>query len=243
MRTVLIILLALSTLPASAELDRLLSYQLMGDGGAYVSSGFHDWRTVSKYRSRPGLHAGYDIAMLAGSPVRAAWPGTVVALTPWYGSEWGVTVRDNQGYEATYGHISPTVSVGEVVQPGSILGTVVVDHVDVKVRNNKGVHVDFATLEFDIQNPTPQKFRPDQEDFERRRKSLEIELSEITKAYSLGLVPKKKVEQLTQELKALLPEGESVASDVKSAEQTRLDQEVTRPVTESLLNATHAPDF
>jgi len=145
-RLLLLALLHVMSHSASAELNRLLEFQRLGDSGAYISSGFHDWRTVSKYRRQPGLHAGYDIAMLANSPVRAAWSGTVIRIAPWYGSEYGVTVRDPSGYEATYGHISPSVRAGQSVRAGDILGRVVVDHVDVKICNQKGAFVDFATL-------------------------------------------------------------------------------------------------
>ena len=133
-----------TTISARADLSELLQWQLRGDSGAYVSSGFHDWRSVSKYRSRPGLHAGYDIAMLAGSAVRTPWAGRVVAITPWYGSELGVTVRLENGWEATFGHITSSVSVGQQVTRGDLIGRVVVDHLDVKVRDSSGSYVDFA---------------------------------------------------------------------------------------------------
>lgn len=130
--------------PARADLQELLRWQKLGDSGAFVSSGFHDWRGISIYRRRPGLHAGYDIAMLAGSPVRTPWPGTVVAVTPWYGSELGITVRLENGWEATFGHITCAVRVGQQVRAGEMLGRVVVDHVDVKIRARSGAFVDFA---------------------------------------------------------------------------------------------------
>lgn len=143
MRWLAVLWLAL-TLAARADLGTLLEWQRLGDSGAYVSSGFQDWRTVSKYRRHPGLHNGYDIAMRAGTPVRAAWPGVVVAVTPWYGSEFGVTVRSADGTETTYGHIAPWVAVGRRVEAGTILGSVVVDHVDVKMKDAGGTFVDFA---------------------------------------------------------------------------------------------------
>lgn len=139
---------------AGADLQRLLTWQRKGDSGAYVSSGFYDYRSPSKYRRAAGLHAGYDIAMLAGTPVRAAWAGKVVAVVPWYGAEYGVTVRDGQGYEATYGHISPGVAVGDRVRVGDVVGTVVVDHVDVKMRDPHGRHLDFKAVTLASTLPT-----------------------------------------------------------------------------------------
>lgn len=129
-----------------ADLDYLLQLQRQGDPGAYVSSGFDDWRTVSKYRRQAGLHFGYDIAMLAGSPVRAAWPGVVVDVVPWYGQEYGVRVRSPEGFEVTYGHLRPSLRVGQPVAEGEVVGTVVVDHVDVKMLGSDGLYVDFARL-------------------------------------------------------------------------------------------------
>jgi hypothetical protein len=129
---------------AWADLGALLAWQRRGDSGAFVSSGFHDWRGVSKYRSRPGLHAGYDIAMLPGSAVRTPWAGTVVSIAPWYGYEVGVTLRLDSGWEATFGHITSSVHVGQQVRAGDTVGRVVVDHVDVKVRDHRGGYVDFA---------------------------------------------------------------------------------------------------
>jgi len=112
--------------------------------GAVQTSGFYDWRTVSRYRRNPGLHLGYDIAMPAGTPVRAGWPGAVVSVAPWTEGEWGLTVRSASGTEVTYGHIRPSLSVGDPVQVGTIVGTIAIDHVDVKMRDLAGNYVDFG---------------------------------------------------------------------------------------------------
>jgi Peptidase family M23 len=189
---------------ASAQLDRLLQFQKVGDPGAFVSSGFHDWRTVSKYRRSPGLHFGYDIAMLARSPVRAAWPGEVVAITPWYGSEYGVTVRDGQGYEATYGHISPSVVLGQEVRVGDILGRVVVDHVDVKMRNSLGIFVDFAALSWKAA-PLPLTI-PDVPSLQKERERWDALLTLYNhkmRGFQHGLVAEKEWRDLEPELAAL----------------------------------------
>ncbi len=136
--------MVLMVLPAAADLERLVEFQRRGDAGCFVSSGFHEWRTISRYRSRAGLHNGYDIAMLAGSPARSAWGGEVVAVTFWWGEEYGVTVRHPDGFEVTYGHLLPALSEGDLVEPDTILGWVAIDHVDVKMRAPDGRYVDFG---------------------------------------------------------------------------------------------------
>jgi hypothetical protein len=111
-----------------------------------VVSGFNDWRTVSVYRRHAGLHLGYDIVLPYGSRVPAAWPGKVVAITPWGGSQYGITVLADSGYEATYGHLSPLVRVGQRVAAGDFVGLTIIDHVDVKMRDSAGAYVDFGSL-------------------------------------------------------------------------------------------------
>lgn len=114
---------------------------------ATVTSGFADARGVSRYRKSPGLHLGYDVAMPAGTPVRCAWPGTVVRVTPWSETEWGITVRHEDGSEATYGHLStPATSIGDRVPIDRVLGLVAIDHVDVKMRDADGRPLDFGAV-------------------------------------------------------------------------------------------------
>ncbi len=111
---------------------------------AYVSATFYDWRTTSVYRSHAGLHLGYDIAMPYGTPFAAGWSGTVVSIANWYGPQYGITVQMNNGWTVTYGHVSPRVSVGQTVQPGDVLGTIALDHVDIKMRDAAGNYVPFG---------------------------------------------------------------------------------------------------
>ncbi len=127
-----------------ADVTGLVALQRSLSPGAVLTGGFYDWRTVSRYRSQPGLHLGFDIAMPAGSPVRAGWPGTVVSVAPWAEGEWGLTVRSASGTEVTYGHIRPGLSVGDPVQVGTVVGSVSIDHVDVKMRDPAGNYVDFG---------------------------------------------------------------------------------------------------
>lgn len=109
-----------------------------------VTGRFYDWRGLSMYRSHAGLHLGYDIAMNAGRGVPAGWAGRVVDIIPWTDSEWGIQVEVNGGYRVTYGHLAPTVHVGDVIRPGVIVGTVMHDHVDIKVKDASGGYVDWG---------------------------------------------------------------------------------------------------
>jgi len=126
------------------DLGGLVALQQRHFPQAWVSSGFYDWRTTSQYRSVAGLHLGYDIAMPAGTSVAAGWSGVVTGIAPWTGSEWGVTVESADGSRTTYGHISPSVHVGARIQAGDVVGTVVHDHVDVKMRDAAGNYLDFG---------------------------------------------------------------------------------------------------
>ena len=112
--------------------------------GAVVTSGFYDWRTTSRYRGHAGLHLGYDVAMPYGCPFSAGWSGTVTAITPWSGEEYGITVVNPDGSSVTYGHVAARVTIGQQVMAGDILGTIAYNHVDVKMRDASGNYVDFG---------------------------------------------------------------------------------------------------
>ena len=75
-----------------------------------------DWRT----------HAGIDIAAPLGSPVNAAHAGSVVqsAQDDLYGTV--VTVDHGDGMASVYANLAeePAVSVGDWVEPGSVIGAV-----------------------------------------------------------------------------------------------------------------------
>ena len=133
----------------------LLTVQRARYPDAVVTSGFYDWRTVSQYRSRAGLHLGYDIAMPAGSPAVTGWGGTVVSVAQWTGAEHGVTILHPSGYETTYGHLRPSVEVGQQVRMGEVVGYVARDHVDVKMRGPDGLYFDFGNGTPGIAGPLP----------------------------------------------------------------------------------------
>ena len=135
--------------PAGAEpvrplgLSEMMGIMKQACPSAVVSGRFHDWRAVSVYRRNPGLHNGYDIAMPAGTRVPAAWAGRVVAVVPWYGPQHGITVQSGD-ITVTYGHLCPLVRAGDTVHAGQVLGTIAIDHVDVKMRTLAGTFVDFG---------------------------------------------------------------------------------------------------
>lgn len=144
-RLLLILLTMCSLAAAETRLDQLLRWQRQAYAGAVVTSGFYETRGLSRYRSRPGLHAGYDIAMPAGSGARAAWPATVRSLIPWAEGEWGVEVAHEDGTTATYGHILPRVEVGQKLEPGQVVGLIARDHLDVKMRDLQGSLFDYGS--------------------------------------------------------------------------------------------------
>ena len=236
------LLILLLFMSAEAELDNLLRWQREGDSRAYVSSGFHDWRGVSRYRRNPGIHAGYDIAMWAGSVVRTPWRGRVVAVTPWYGSEVGVTVRLDNGWEATFGHIHPCVRVGQQVEPGQALGKVAVDHVDVKMRNASGDPVDFATVAFApvLPRPTTLTTRDDSRAFDRYKELLTL-IALTEHKVALGLTASGALETQRSELRALEPlaRRHAASSEIPLPSQPltlpAIPQKSSRPVTDTLL--------
>jgi len=114
------------------------------DRYAVISGNFWDWRDISMYRSIAGYHFGYDIAMPRGTPVPAGWEGRVIGICSWADGEWGISVLTRGGYTITYGHLVPRVASGKTVSAGEIVGTVAVNHVDVKVRDQNGNFVDFG---------------------------------------------------------------------------------------------------
>ena len=148
------------------DLETILMLQRVVFPSATISGSFYEWRDVSKYRSVAGMHLGYDIAMPAGTPAVAGWPGQVTRVQPWYGIEHGVTVLSPSGYEATYGHISPRVKVGDVLNAGDTVGLVAVDHVDVKMRGPDGLFFDFGHATPPVAGllPMPLPLRPTRAD-------------------------------------------------------------------------------
>ncbi len=127
-----------------SDLQSYLHLLCKVDPYALVTGWFWDWRGISRYRSTPGYHFGYDIAMPAGTQVPAGWSGQVTSIVSWASGEWGISTVTRDGYTITYGHLSPRVSEGSFINAGDIVGTVAIDHVDVKIRDPQAGFVDFG---------------------------------------------------------------------------------------------------
>ena len=212
---------------------------------ASITSGFYDWRGLSRYRSNPGLHLGYDLAMPAGSPVRVGWPGTVVSVAPWTDGEWGLTVLSPSGVEVTYGHLVPRASVGEVLAAGDVVGTIALDHVDVKMRDRSGNYVDFGggaapSTPFDRLPMTSQQTRMVAWLVARNAlETSEFELAGRKREKALGSIERRRLEARVAELKAQVPlmaryVEEGLVARVE-AEQVRADLARARKNLEDLV--------
>ena len=127
-----------------SDIDAYLRRIQRLDPYAVITGWFDDWRDVSIYRSHAGYHLGYDIGLLAGFAVPSGWAGTIVDIVPWSQNEWGVYLETKDGYIISFGHLHPTVKVGTKIEPGMTVGTVAVNHVDIKVRDPKGRYIDIG---------------------------------------------------------------------------------------------------
>jgi hypothetical protein len=188
--------------------------------------------------------------MLAGSSVRTPWPGKVVAVTPWYGPEYGVTVLLPNGMEVTFGHLSPSVRTGQTLSRGDEVGRVVVDHVDVKVRDGHG-YVDFGLRKIALAGSPTAALEPPAEGVAAaqrqaaaeayRRYTEELaELAEEEAQVRLGLLPSGNPERRRERLEGLRPLARLHAQlHGKRLPAKRSSQEAVassaRPITDMLL--------
>jgi len=97
-----------------------LVYPVMGPR---VSSDFGVWKhPIRKHRAH---HHGVDLAAPKGAPIRVIASGQVVYADPLGGYGKVVVVRHSSGLTSHYGHCdSLSVSIGQMVKPGDVLGTV-----------------------------------------------------------------------------------------------------------------------
>lgn len=128
----------------AADLAAYVAIESRTKPGAFITGRFNDWRSPSIYRLFGGRHNGYDVALPAGTPAVAGWPGRVTAITWWAGREYGITVVSPDGFHTTYGHLAPSVRIGAWVEPGDVVGIVVRDHVDVKMKDAHNRPIDFG---------------------------------------------------------------------------------------------------
>lgn len=72
-----------------------------------------------------GFHHGLDMAALKGTPVKAAYDGTVVEAANGKGFGKTILISHNSKYKTRYAHLSKIlVSVGQKVKQGDIIGKV-----------------------------------------------------------------------------------------------------------------------
>jgi len=103
---------------------------------------------VTRGQVRPGdvaeSHPGIDIAVPAGTPVRASGGGTVTAAG--YDADYGlfVLLRHPSGYETMYGHASRLIVVeGDDIQAGQVIalsgnsGRSTAPHLHFEIRRDK----------------------------------------------------------------------------------------------------------
>lgn len=88
--------------------------------GSHLEDGFG-------YRDGGEWHGGIDLLAPAGMPIVAAGAGTVVQID--YGGGWGqyVKIDHGQGVQTLYAHMlagSPTVSPGQFVEAGQLIGSI-----------------------------------------------------------------------------------------------------------------------
>ena len=91
--------------------------------GAVVTS---DYGAVEG-RPTAGAHGGVDIGADKGTPIPSPISGTVVDLGSGWGGGYGnyIQIKDSKGNYHMFAHCdSQSVSVGQQVQPGTVLGTV-----------------------------------------------------------------------------------------------------------------------
>lgn len=108
-------------------------------------------RTSGLYRGN--THPGYDLGVPLGTPVTAPLEGVVVQAGWNGGYGYSVTVQIPDGRFVLVGHLSQvTVSVGQRVAPGTVLGrsgttgASTGPHLHLEVRDRNGVPVDPAVL-------------------------------------------------------------------------------------------------
>ncbi len=87
------------------------------------------------------FNPGVTIAAKAGTPVHAAWAGTVSKVSDNPAMGMTVTVSDGNNYTTVYGHLGQAeVKAGQIVRQGQVLGTVGGNDI---YSHQTGAHVNF----------------------------------------------------------------------------------------------------
>jgi murein DD-endopeptidase MepM/ murein hydrolase activator NlpD len=107
-----------------------------------VEQGF-GW-VYSRYLGEWYYNPGITVAAAAGSPVHAAWGGSVSAVARSSTEGLTVTVDDGNGYATVYGHLSTAVvTPGDPVSQGTVIGTVAGPSL---YSREPGAHLDFEVI-------------------------------------------------------------------------------------------------
>ncbi|MBX5467567.1 MAG: M23 family metallopeptidase [Firmicutes bacterium] len=120
--------------PTAAPLLMPTAGKILAGFGWQYSGALNEWY----------YNPGITIAAPAGADVRAAWGGTVAAVTN--EPPVGLTVRidDGNGFTTVYGHLGQAlVKVGATVHQGDTIGTVGAASI---YARQPGPHVDFQVL-------------------------------------------------------------------------------------------------
>jgi murein DD-endopeptidase MepM/ murein hydrolase activator NlpD len=110
---------ARQTFAAAGDFWRGIDWPVTGR----ISGVFGSQRILNGQPRQP--HYGIDIAVPKGTPVRAPASGLVTLVKDLYFSGWTVIINHGLGLNSTFLHLDSTaISVGDVVQRGSIIGAV-----------------------------------------------------------------------------------------------------------------------
>lgn len=117
--------------PTTAPLKMPVSGTVASAFGWQYSGALNEWY----------YNPGITIAAGTGTPVEAAWSGTVTQVTHEPHMGLTVTVRDGDSFSTVYGHLGRAdVKAGQDVHQGQVLGTVGGASL---YSRNAGAHLDF----------------------------------------------------------------------------------------------------
>ena len=148
-----------------------------------ISSGYSRWRLhpiLKIYRPHPGI----DYAAPIGTPVATVGDGRVIFRGWRNGYGRCITIRHNNHYTTTYGHLSRYAApseVGSMVKQGEVIGYVGASglasgpHLDFRMKKD-GSFVNPLKTRFPAARPVPDEYL---EDFKKRVASLEGTLDHL----------------------------------------------------------------
>lgn len=124
-----------------------------------VTTGGYRGRNTG-YSQGQGIHFGIDFPAPMGTPVVAVAPGRVIAVDGDYGSPpHNVVIQLADGNQAMYGHLgerSRHVQVGQLVEPGQVVGNTGDSSVPYDGNGNPHIHFEIRKHGRDVAtNPVP----------------------------------------------------------------------------------------